>query len=64
MTNALSLPKNQRVVLTITRSVFRAKPASDPDNQADHQNQAKSAAADGRTAEIKPAAAAQEKQNQ
>jgi hypothetical protein len=44
-------------------SGFRVKPAHQKDNQADQQNQAEPAAADGRTANIKTAAAEQEKKN-
>jgi hypothetical protein len=42
---------------------FRAKSAHQKDNQADQQNQAEPAAADGRSANIKTAAAEQEKKN-
>jgi hypothetical protein len=44
-------------------SRFRAKSAHQKDNQADQQNQAKATAADGRPANIKAAAAEQEKKN-
>jgi hypothetical protein len=44
-------------------SGFRVKPAHQKDNQADQQNQAEPAAADGRSANIKTAAAEQEKKN-
>jgi hypothetical protein len=44
-------------------SRFRAKSAHQKDNQADQQNQAKATAADGRPANIKTAAAEQEKKN-
>jgi len=48
----------------ICRLAFRAaKSASQKDNQAYQQNQAKPAAADDGTAKVKPAAAEQEKQN-
>ena len=40
-----------------------AEPAHHIDDEADHQNQTKTAATDGRTAKIKPAAAEQEKKN-
>jgi hypothetical protein len=40
-------------------SGFRTESAEQKDNQADQQNQTKAAAADGRTADIKTAAAEQ-----
>ena len=43
--------------------VSRAESAHEIDDQAYQQNQAKPAAADDRTAKVKPAAAEQEKQN-
>jgi len=46
-------------------SAFRAaESAREKDDKANQQNQAKPAAADDGTAEIKPAAAEQKKQNQ
>jgi hypothetical protein len=42
---------------------FRAKSAHEKDNQADQQNQTKPAAADGRPANIKTAAAEQKKKD-
>jgi len=42
---------------------FRAKSAHEKDNQADQQDQAEATAADGRTANIKTAAAEQEKKD-
>jgi hypothetical protein len=42
---------------------FRAESAHQKDNQADQQNQAKATATDGRPANIKTAAAEQEKKN-
>ncbi|MEJ0090304.1 MAG: hypothetical protein WDM80_11250 [Limisphaerales bacterium] len=45
-------------------SNFRTtKSAHDPDDKADHKDQAKPAAANDGTAKVKPAAAEQEKQN-
>jgi hypothetical protein len=42
---------------------FRAKSAHEIDDKAYHQNQAKPAAADGRTSEVKPATTEQEQKN-
>jgi hypothetical protein len=47
----------------LVRSAFRAESAHAIDNQADHQNQAKSATADDGTAKVKSAAAEQKKKN-
>jgi hypothetical protein len=45
-------------------STFRgAESTREPDDKAYQQNQAKPAAADGRTAKVKPATTEQEKQN-
>jgi hypothetical protein len=44
-------------------SGFRAESAHQKDNQANQQNQAEPAAADGRSANIKTTAAEQEKKN-
>jgi hypothetical protein len=47
----------------LIRSAFRAESAHDPEDQADHQQQTKHAAADGGPAKVKPAAAEQKQQN-
>jgi hypothetical protein len=47
----------------LIRSGFRAESAHAIDDQADHQNQAKSAAANDGPAKVKPAAAEQKQQN-
>jgi hypothetical protein len=44
-------------------SAFRAESAQGKDDQADQQNQANPAAADGWTSEVKPAAAEQKEQD-
>jgi hypothetical protein len=44
-------------------SVSRAESAQGIDDKAYHQNQANTAAADGRTSKVKPAAAEQKKKN-
>ena len=54
----------QPAVTRATRLGFRAaESAHHIDDKAYHQNQAKPAAADGRTSKVKPAATEQEKKN-
>ena len=57
----ISAPKGDFVAPSLW--VFRAESAHEKDDKAYQQNQAKPAAADDGTAEVKPAAAEQEKKN-